>query len=156
MPEYAELHCHSAYSFQEGASLPHELLLRARELGYRALALTDHDNLVGAMEFAHGAKVAEIQAVIGAEVTLHGGHHLTLLAANEQGYHNLCRLLSYAHVQSPRRFPALDPALLPEHAPGLVALSGCRQGEVSSLVAAGHTLEAERVARRYREWFGPD
>jgi len=173
MPEYAELHCHSAYSFQEGASLPHELLLRARELGYRALALTDHDNLVGAMEFAHGAKVAEVQAIIGAEVTLRGGHHLTLLAANEQGYHHLCRLLSYAHVQSPRRSPALDPALLPEHASGLVALSaiirevhiygqslpvGADQPGVAQHSGLGTQLiqQAEQVARRYREWFGPN
>ena len=67
---YVELHCHSNFSFQEGASFPHELLARAAELGYPALALTDHDNLCGAMEFARTARSLGIHPIIGAEVTL--------------------------------------------------------------------------------------
>ena len=155
MDSYVELHCHSNFSFQEGASFPHELLGRARELGYHALALTDHDNLCGAMEFAQTAQSLDIQPIIGAEVTLKGGYHLTLLAETGQGYANLCRLLSSAHVLNERRHPELDPRLLPEHAQGLIALSGCARGEVPSLAAAGRLEEAAGIARRYMEWFGP-
>ncbi|MBI4496607.1 MAG: DNA polymerase III subunit alpha [Chloroflexi bacterium] len=153
---YAELHCHSNYSFQEGASFTFELVQQARKLGLAALAITDHDNLSGAMEFAKTAKALGLKGIIGAELTLAGDHHLTLLAENVQGYNNLCRLLSYAHIQSPRRSPAANPDLLAEFSEGLIALSGCRRGEVSELVAAGRIADAERAARRYREWFGPN
>ncbi|HZA25071.1 MAG TPA: PHP domain-containing protein, partial [Dehalococcoidia bacterium] len=77
---YVELHCHSNYSFKEGASSVEELLEQARELDYPALALTDHDNLCGAMHFAESARDAGIQPITGAEVTLTDGSHLTLLA----------------------------------------------------------------------------
>ena len=76
---YAELHCHSYYSFHDGASSLEELMLRAKELGYRTLAITDHDNLCGAMRFAQLAKSLEMKVIIGVELTLHGDHHLTLL-----------------------------------------------------------------------------
>ena len=75
---YAELHCHSNYSFQEGASSVEELLVRAMDLGYPALALTDHDNLCGAMEFSRMANDIGIQPITGAEITLEDGSHLTL------------------------------------------------------------------------------
>jgi error-prone DNA polymerase len=77
---YAELHCHSYYSFHDGASSLEELMVRAKELGYRALAITDHDNLCGAMCFAQLAKSLGMHGIIGAEVTLEGGSHITLLA----------------------------------------------------------------------------
>ena len=95
---YVELHCHSNYSFQEGASFPHELLLQAKELGYTSLALTDHDNLVASMEFTKAANDIGIQPIIGSEITLEGGYHLTLLAKNKKGYSNLSRMISYAHI----------------------------------------------------------
>jgi error-prone DNA polymerase len=81
---YAELHCHSSYSFQEGASSVEELLVRARELGYPALALTDHDNLCGAIPFAQAARSLDLQPIIGTEVTLKDGSHLTLLVRLEK------------------------------------------------------------------------
>ena len=137
MPEYAELHCHSNYSFHDGASTVEDLVLRARELGYAALALTDHDNLCGAMEFARTARSFGVQSLTGAEVTLAGGGHLTLLAASAQGYANLCRLLSLAHVTTDRRNPELDPRLLPEHAEGLIALSGCARGPLPPAARRG-------------------
>ncbi|MFQ5860447.1 MAG: DNA polymerase III subunit alpha [Dehalococcoidia bacterium] len=151
---YVELHCHSNFSFQEGASFVQELLLRARELGYPALALTDHDNLCGTMEFARTSRSLGIQPIIGAEVTLQGGHHLTLLAETHQGYSNLCRLISAAHVFNQRRHPELDPRLLPEHAEGLVALSGCPKGLSLSLLMEGRNDEARGLARQYLQWFG--
>ncbi len=94
---YAEPHCHSYYSFHDGASSLEELLVGAKELGYRALALTDHDNLAAAMRFAQLSRSLDIQGIIGAEVTLKDDYHLTLLAKDRQGYGNLCRLLTASH-----------------------------------------------------------
>src|SRR5437763_7040551 len=97
MPDYIELHAHSAYSFLDGASHPEELAARAAELGYEALALTDHDGVYGSLEFAHAAKHFGVRAITGAEVTLAGGAHVTLLVETARGYANLCRILTEAH-----------------------------------------------------------
>src|SRR5213080_2564144 len=94
---YVELHCHSAYSFLDGASQPEELAARAAELGYEALALTDHDGVSGSLEFAYAAKAFGVRSITGAEVTLAGGVHVTLLVESPRGYGNLCRLLTEAH-----------------------------------------------------------
>ena len=122
--DYAELHCHSHWSLLGGASSVEEVVLRARELGYEALALTDHDGLHGAMEFAQTASAFGVRPIVGAEVTLVNGYHLTLLCETQEGYANLCRLLSHAHLNSPRGQPALAPAVLARHADGLIALAG--------------------------------
>jgi len=127
---YVELHAHSAYSFLDGASHPEELALRAAELGYEALALTDHEGVYGSLELAHAAKHFGVRALTGAEVTLAGGAHVTLLVESPQGYANLCRLLTAAHAHTrPKEgvltAPALDPSLLGELNEGLVCLSGC-------------------------------
>ena len=153
---YVELHCHSNYSFQEGASFIHELLPHAIEVGYPALALTDHDNLCGAMEFSRTARSLGIQPIIGAEVTLKAGHHLTLLAENHQGYSNLCRLLSSARLTTDRREPELAPRFLADHSEGLILLSGCRNGDIPALVQQGRLNDAEKATRRYMDWFGAD
>ncbi|HET6683233.1 MAG TPA: error-prone DNA polymerase [Gaiella sp.] len=130
---YVELHCHSAFSFLDGASHPEELVVRAAELGYPALALTDHDGVYGSLEFAHAAKHAGIRPITGAEVTLEGGRHITLLCENGQGYVNLCRILTAAHAGT-RRPGHEDREPLPPSVPleivadlneGLVCLSGC-------------------------------
>ena len=112
MTRYAELHCHSNYSFQEGASSISELLAQARSLGYGALALTDHDNLCGAMEFARIANSLGIRPITGAEITLKDGSHLTLLAESRKGYANLCNLITLSRVNGDRLDPRLDPELL--------------------------------------------
>ena len=126
---YVELHCHSAYSFLDGASLPEELAARAAELGYEALAVTDHDGVYGSFEFAHAAKALGVRPITGAEVTLDDGSHVTLLVESSQGYANLCRLLTAAHARTrdgnELAPPALDQALLAELNDGLVCLSGC-------------------------------
>jgi error-prone DNA polymerase len=152
---YVELHCHSAYSFLDGASQPEELAARAGELGYEALALTDHDGVYGSLEFAHAAKALGVRPITGAEVTLSsvgsieppgsggagsagagagtGGAHVTLLVESRQGYANLCRLLTASHAGT-RRSGREDRAPLPPSVPletvaelaqGLVCLSGC-------------------------------
>jgi error-prone DNA polymerase len=134
---YVELHCHSAYSFLDGASHPEELAARAAELGYEALALTDHDGLYGSLEFAHAATALGLRPITGAELTLEGGSHVTVLVESQRGYANLCRILTVAHAGTRRpgredREP-LPPAVtldtVVERNEGLVCLSGCaRQG----------------------------
>src|SRR5918911_3034853 len=108
---YVELHAHSAYSFLDGASLPEELALRAAELGYPALALTDHDGIYGSLEFALMAKDFGVRPITGAEVTLGDGSHVTLLVESAAGYANLCRLLTAAHART--RLPGKERELLP-------------------------------------------
>ncbi|MFC2068805.1 PHP domain-containing protein, partial [Chloroflexota bacterium] len=153
---YSELHCHSYYSFHDGASSLEELIVRVKELGYHALAITDHDNLCGAMPFAQLAKSLEIQVIIGAEVTLQGNHHLTLLAKNRQGYANLCRLITAAHAAGERNKPELPPNLLPDHAAGLIVLSGCPKGKLPGLTTISRFDEAKAFVQQYLDWFGSD
>jgi error-prone DNA polymerase len=150
--EYIELHAHSAYSFLDGASLPEELAVRAAELGYPALALTDHDGVYGSLEFAYAARAVGARAITGAEATLADGSHLTLLVETPRGYANLCRLLTAAHARE-RLNPGLDPDLLAELNEGLVCLSGCaRQGlGVKSPNAAAHLAQAFGRDRFYVE-----
>ena len=97
MSVYTELHLHTSFSFLDGASQPEELIGRAVDLGFDALAITDHNGLYGAMEFAQMANGAGVRPITGAEITLLDGTHLTLLAENQMGYGNLCRLLTEAH-----------------------------------------------------------
>jgi len=155
---YVELHCHSAYSFLDGASQPEELAARAAELGYEALALTDHDGLYGSLEFAHAAKAFGVRPITGAEVTLSGGPHVTLLVESRRGYGNLCRLLTAAHAGTRRpgkegREP-LPPSVplerVAELSEGLICLSGCaRRG-----LAATDPNAAVQLARAFgRERF---
>ena len=151
---YTELHCHSNYSFQEGASSLEELLMRAKELGYPALALTDHDNLCGAMQFARIAASLDIQPITGAEVTLGDGSHVTLLAETRRGYGNLCRLITYSRVAGGRRDPGLDPKHLSSHAEGLILLTGCPKGRAPSLLVDGRWREAQEEIEGYLESFG--
>jgi len=152
---YVELHAHSAYSFLDGASLPEELAVRAAELGYEALALTDHDGLYGSLEFAQAAKAFGVRAITGAEVTLADSSHVTLLVESPRGYSNLCRLLTAAHrdTRLPGREtepvpPALDQALLEELHEGLVCLSGCARN--------GLAVREPNAAARLAEVFGPE
>ena len=151
---YSELHCHSNYSFQEGASSVGELLLRAKSLEYPALALTDHDNLCGAMEFARAANSIGVHPIIGAEVTLTDGSHLTLLAETAAGYGNLCQLITRSRIGGDRRDPRLDPKHFPAHAEGLILLTGCRKGCLPDLMAEGRWQEGEAQLRDYLDWFG--
>ncbi len=144
---YVELHCHSAYSFLDGASRPEELVLAARDLGYSALALTDHDGIYGSLEFAQAANAFGVRPITGAEVTLTDDSHVTLLVESAQGYANLCRLLTEAHARK-RLEPRLDPVRLEELNEGLVCLSGCaRHG-----LAVRNPNGAARLARA----FGPE
>jgi error-prone DNA polymerase len=179
---YVELHCHSAYSFLDGASHPVELAGAAAGQGHDALALTDHDGLHGAMEMARALKPLGVRPITGAELTLDDGTHLTLLCETREGYTNLCRLITASHWHTRRwaregwsepvaqiregRRPGQDaldeePSVPLEEversAAGLVCLSGCaRDGAVASRVEAGDHAGAAAVARRLLRAFGPD
>ena len=107
---YTELHCHSAFSFLDGASLPDELVPAALELGYEALALTDHNTVSGSMEFAVSARALGLRAIHGAEVDLDDGRHLTLLVQDAPGWSNLCRILTHAHAHTRDGRPGAPPS----------------------------------------------
>ena len=153
---YVELHCHSAYSFLDGASQPEELAARAAELGYAALALTDHDGVYGSLEFAHAAKAFGVRPITGAEITLDGGAHVTLLVESRHGYGNLCRLLTAAHAGTRRPgredreplSPSVSLEAIMEANAGLVCLSGCAR--------RGLGLLDPNAAARLAGAFGPD
>jgi error-prone DNA polymerase len=179
---YVELHCHSAFSFLDGASHPVELAGAAAEQGHEALALTDHDGLHGAMEMAQALKPLGVRPITGAEVTLDDGTHLTLLCETREGYTNLCRLITSAHWSTRRwaregwsdptaqvidgRRPGQDPideepsvslGDIERCSEGLVCLSGCAgNGAVASRIEAGDHPGAAAVAHRLLHIFGPE
>jgi error-prone DNA polymerase len=149
--DYVELHCHSAFSFLDGASLPDELVPAALELGYGALSLTDHNSVSGSMEFAVSARALGLRPIHGAEIDLDDGRHLTLLVEDAGGWRNLCRILTSAHAHTRQKpgpptqaFVSLDEVL--RHAEGLVCLSGC----------ALRGVHDEFTLRRLREAFGSE
>ncbi len=148
---YVELHCHSAFSFLDGASLPDEVVAAALELGYRSLALTDHNTVSGSMEFAVSARGLGLRPIHGAEIDLDDGRHLTLLVEDATGWSNLCRIVTRAHSHTRKRpgppsqaFVSLSDVL--SHSEGLMCLSGC----------ALRGIHDEFSMRRLLESFGPD
>jgi error-prone DNA polymerase len=150
---YIELHCHSAFSYLDGASLPDELVPAALELGYGALALTDHNSVSGSMEFAVAARGLGLRAIHGTELDLEDGRHLTLLVETARGWSNLCRILTraHAHTRDGRPGSPPDPPLTPlqtvlDHPEGLVCLSGC----------ALRGVHDEPTLRRLLAAFGPE
>jgi error-prone DNA polymerase len=162
---YVELHAHSAFSFLDGASTPMELAAAAAAQGYPAFALTDHDGVWGSLEFAHACKGFGVRPITGAELTVRAGRdvHLTLLAEDEVGYRNLCRLLTVAHSHTRDNTPrqAMQPwatlEQVEEHAEGLVCLSGCaRDGAVAGAFERKDTAAGELLARRLLAAFGRD
>ncbi len=154
---YIELHCHSAYSFLDGASLPEQLALTASQLGLPALALTDHHGVYGSMAFAQAAQRLGLQAITGAELTLTDGAHVTLLAETPEGYANLCRLITEAHLgRADRRDPRLAFASLEARHAGLIVLSGCRAGLLPAVLQRDGRAAARAFAERCRSVFGPE
>jgi len=220
---YAELHCHSHFSFLDGASAPDELVARAVELGLSGLAVTDHNGLYGAVRFAAAAREAGLRPVIGVEIEMadaaapdpagvvvpprrrrgqargrgtgsgrspeplvgegpparprperarlpgyreavkedlrgvgeaQRGPHLVLLARDAAGYRSLCRLVSRANLAGTKSMPRFSQELLAAHTEGLVALSGCREGEIARRLRTGDRAGARAAAERYARLFG--
>jgi len=149
--DFVHLHCHTQYSLLDGANPIGALLEQAVAYRMPALAITDHGNLFGAIEFYQKARAAGIKPIIGCEMYVapkshrdrdtggphHEYHHLILLAANREGYKNLIKLVSAAHLDGFYYKPRIDKDLLSMHHEGLIGLSACLRGEVPTLLAAG-------------------
>jgi DNA-directed DNA polymerase III PolC len=153
---FTHLHVHSYYSFLDGAASPAKLLEKAKELGMSALALTDHNRLTGAIRFYDKARSLNIKPIIGAEVDIDGGYHLTLLCKDRKGYKSLCHLLTEAHLLYQGKQPAVTREILIHNHEGLIALSGCRKGEIPALLHSGNDVKARLSADFYHELFGDD
>jgi error-prone DNA polymerase len=154
--EYVELHCHSYFSLLEGASSPEALAARAAGLGYPALALTDRDGLYGAVRFWRAAREQGVKPIVGAEVTLANGGHLTLLAESQTGYANLCRLLSAGQLAGGKGQPHLTLETIASHAGGLICLCGGHQGAVAAALLVGDERGARQAVETLRDIFGPE
>ena len=136
---YVELHASSAFSFLRASSLPEDLVARAAELGYPALALLDRDGVPGAPRFFKAAKAAGIRPLVGAELSLHAGGALPVLVESRMGYQNLCQLVTRMKAGVSKGQGRLDlDAIAPEDVSGLVALPG--------LETMGRTPDTDRLA----------
>ncbi|MBI4219201.1 MAG: DNA polymerase III subunit alpha [Chloroflexi bacterium] len=165
MSSFVHLHNHSEYSLLDGQSRLEAMVARVQELGQNAIALTDHGNLYGAVDFYSEAISAGIKPIIGCEGYVASGSrfdresnerfpfHITMLARNNHGYRNLIALQTRAHLEGFYYRPRMDWQLLEQHADGLIVLSGCPSGEVPRLIVAGRMDEARKLAVRYRDTF---
>ncbi|MFH2054566.1 MAG: error-prone DNA polymerase, partial [bacterium] len=152
--EYVELHCHSNFSFLDGAAHPEQLIERAVELGYSSLALTDHNGLYGIVQFSQAAKAAGLKAILGSEITLEDDSHLVLLVKDATGYANLSQLLSRAQLTHKKGEARVCREDLEKYHEGLIALSGCVLGTIPSLLLEDKTKEAVTAAQYYCDLFG--
>ena len=153
--QYVELHAHSNFSLLDGACFPGELVEAARIRGMTALALTDHNGLYGVPQFCRSAKEAGITPIVGAELTLENACHITLLVKNTRGYGNLSRLVTRAQLSGSKGSPRLAFAHIAELSGGLICLSGCKKGEIASLLLQGKGEDAQKAAWRYMSVFPP-
>ena len=169
--DFVHLHVHSQYSLLDGACHLERLVAKAKEYGMRALAVTDHGNLFGAIDFYSLAKEAGIKPILGAELyiaprsrfersgedgTYEGANHVTVLVKDLTGYKNLIRLVTAGYLEGFYYKPRVDKELLSRHHEGLLVLSGCLNSEVARLLAAGDERKALEVASWSREVFGPE
>jgi DNA polymerase-3 subunit alpha len=165
---FVHLHCHTHYSLLDGASRIPELVERVKSLGMNALAITDHGNLYGAIEFYSECRAAGLNPIIGYEAYIapgkrterearkrgDAGYHLTLLAHNTVGFKNLVKMASVAYLEGYHYVPRIDKELLAEHHAGLTCLSGCASSEFSELILKDQLDEARQLAEWFAEVFG--
>ena len=166
---FVHLHNHTMYSLLDGAIRPIELIRAAKEWGMGAIAITDHGNMFGAVEFYLKAKKEGIKPIIGSEIYVaiegrnvkraargnnDGSNHLVLLAATDQGYRNLMKIVSIGYLEGFYYKPRVDKEVLREYSDGLIAMSACLKGEISQLIIQGHPDQAEQAALEYRDIFG--
>jgi DNA polymerase III subunit alpha len=169
--DFVHLHVHSEYSLLDGAAQLDKLVAKASELKFPALALTDHGNLFGAIDFYLACQKAGIKPILGCELYVapgrraergsqdgayEGANHLTVLVRDLAGYRNLIQLVSKAYLEGYYYKPRVDRELLSAHAEGLIVLSGCLNSEVSRLLSAGESARARAAAGWYQEVFGRD
>ena len=178
MSSFVHLHVHTQYSLLDGAIRLGDLIATVRSYGMGAVAMTDHGNMAGALEFYTMAQKAGINPIIGCEVYLApksrldrqvrvegdaGGngdddrsHHLVLLARDLVGYKNLMKLVSIGHLEGFYYKPRIDKEVLRLHCEGLIGLSACLKGEIASFILRGQMSQARKAAREYAEIFGPE
>mgnify|MGYP001617367775 CR=1 FL=1 len=165
--KFTHLHVHSHYSLLDGLPKIDDLIDHVKKLGMNSVALTDHGVMYGAVEFFQKAKAKEIKPIIGVEAYVafesmgqqrpnidNKRYHLILLVKNETGYKNLVHLVTKAHLEGFYYRPRIDHDILKEHAEGLIALSGCIQGEIPRLILSNKIDEAEEKAKQYLGTFG--
>lgn len=170
MSMWVPLHVHSQYSILDAAADIHDIAERAAAFGMPAVALTDHGNMFGAVDFYKACKDAKVKPIIGCEFYVapdsrhdrkkdHFGrsnHHLGLLAKNKQGYHNLCKLTSIGYLEGFYYNPRIDKEVLQQYKEGLICLSGCLSSAVAHEVLHGKRESVVQKVQWYRELFGED
>jgi DNA polymerase-3 subunit alpha len=167
--KFAHLHTHSHYSLLDGLPKIPDLLDYVKELGMDSVALTDHGVMYGAVEFYKEAKKRNIKPIIGVETYMafesrndkrpnidSKSYHMILLAKNQQGYQNLVKLITLAHLEGYYYKPRIDEEILEKYAEGLISTSSCLAGKIPRLLLANKYEEAEAVALRYQKLFGKD
>jgi DNA polymerase-3 subunit alpha len=167
IPDFVHLHVHTQYSLLDGAIRIDDLLKRAAEFGMHSVATTDHGTMFGAVEFYEKATKAGIKPIIGIEIYVaprsrfdktpldnKGLSHLILLAENQEGYRNLCKLASAAQLEGFYYKPRIDKQILREHNTGLIAMTACLHGEIPRRIQNGHLDRADAAAQEYLEIFG--
>lgn len=166
---FVHLHVHTEYSLLDGASRIERLVMRAKELGMPAIAITDHGSMYGVIDFYKHAKNQGINPVIGCEVYVaprsrfeksavegESYYHLVLLAKNNIGYKNLVKIVSCGYTEGFYYKPRVDKELLRTHSEGLICLSACIAGEIPALLLKGDSVGAEKLAQEYKEIFGAE
>ena len=167
MPDFVHLHVHTQYSILDGAAAIKPLIKRAKALGMNAIAITDHGNMYGVKKFHDTATDAGVKPILGCEVYVvknrfekdkdeKAGDHLILLAKNLEGYHNLCKMVSYSFTEGFYYKPRIDKQLIEQYHEGLICCSACLGGEVPQAIMHNDIEEAERVVQWFKNIFGED
>src|SRR6202048_95852 len=165
---FVHLHLHTEYSLLDGAIRIPDLMKKVADYGMPAVAMTDHGNMFGAIEFYQAAKKAGVKPIIGCEIYMAPGSmidksassardaafHFTLLAKDFVGYSNLVKLVSAAHLEGFHYKPRIDKELLAKHSAGLIGMSACLKGEINVAIQAGDLNKAEKSAREFVDIFG--
>ena len=166
MPEFTHLHLHTDYSLLDGACDVEKLVDHVSNIGQKAVAITDHGNIYGAVHFFDAAKAKGVKPILGCELYICGNedhraapekdkyHHLLVLAENEEGYRNLVRITSEASLHGFYRKPRISKSFLAKHAQGLVGFSGCLAGELCGNLMEGKYEAARATASQYQDIFG--
>src|ERR1700753_1060881 len=169
--DFVHLHLHTEFSLLDGACRLDKLVEKAHELRFPALAITDHGAMYGASEFYQAARAKGIKPIIGCEVYVAPGsrldkkqgsgtrdiyHHLGLLARDEEGYQNLIKLTTAAHLEGYYYKPRIDKEILAKHGKGLIAMSGCLASEIPDMIMKDQIPKAREVVDWFKQVLGAE